>query len=306
MDTDLAFRLDRSIGPAPDDVDPLAGLLEQGHRALGRRRLATTAASAVAVLAVAGGVAVATSGDPDRAAPPLVDEPSASPSAAPSETPTTDAGLDGITHTRVKGGMLAQYDPETGALQVDLGTTVLQRVENPYDVAPPARSDALALLAGDGVEWWVALYEDLGSGGSAATPAAEARSNFEHWVRQQGAIATSDDEEPSESAHDVWPGIPADMVAFVGTTEELSPGDGVTILEQRAHVRLGDTFAGPDDRTAAALVRTGGGDMYYVVARIVDGEEQQDIAVPRSKGGADLDAFLDFARERYASGVGLL
>ena len=96
------------------------------------------------------------------------------------------------------------------------------------------------------------------------------------------------------------------MVAFVGGDRAAHPGRRRDDPRAAPHVSVGDSFAGPDDRTAAALVRTGGGDDYYVLARVVDGEEQQDIAVPVSKGGADLDAFLDFARERYASGAGLL
>ena len=204
MDTELATRIDRSLGPAPEGPDPLADLLREGHRAVRRRRLAVTVASAVAVLAVGGGTALATGGgDGGRAEAPVAEPPSST--SAPTPTPT------------------ATFSPS---------------------VEPPVGSD-------------------------------------------------------------VFPGTPADgLVTFGGGTgERLFPSEGVEILEQRPGVDVGPSFAGPGDRTAAARVRTPDGEVLYLLAREVEGQAQV-ITVPRATGGPDLDAFLRFARERYAEGGG--
>ncbi|MGI8522349.1 MAG: hypothetical protein ACR2K3_03425, partial [Nocardioides sp.] len=93
-------------------------------------------------------------------------------------------------------------------------------------------------------------------------------------------------------------------VRFVGDTEQLEPVRGTTILEQRAHVQVGTSFARPTDQTAAAEVRTSDGTLYYVLARRFDGKTPQYIAVPQGFGGATLDDFLTVARQRYADGGG--
>jgi hypothetical protein len=113
-----------------------------------------------------------------------------------------------------------------------------------------------------------------------------------------------DEASTSTSGSGDFPGTPADdVVSLAAGTQRLVPAEGVTILEQRPGVDVGSSFAAPGGRTAAARVRTADGQVVYVLARAVRGGSQA-IAVPEAKGGPDLDAFLAFARERYAPGGG--
>ena len=307
MDTELATRIDRSIGPAPDTDDGLSGLLEQGHRAVRRRQLALGSATAAAVAVIAVGASMLAGGPSNDAgtdvvqqpigSPTVVDSPTVEPSTGSSQPPPpTQAEVRQVLHRLVVG-------LDDRGVAVPSEGAVLRTVDNPFGVAPPAASQALQIQIGGGI-YWYARVDAPDQSGEAVTYSGNEKVSFRVWLNSVSTLAAGI--RPTDNGSEDFPGIAADMVAFVGGTEQLSPGDGVTILEQRPHVSVGDSFAGPADRTAAALVRTGGGDDYYVLARVVDGEEQQDIAVPVSKGGADLDAFLDFARERYASGAGLL
>ena len=181
--------------------------------------------------------------------------------------------------------------------------TVLRVVDNPFGVARPATSQALQIQIGGGV-YWYARFDAPGQGGEAVTYSGNETVSFRVWLNEVSNLAAGHD--PAGDRLGRLPRHRGRHGRLRRCDRGARPGDGVTILEQRAHVSVGDKLRGRDDRTAAALVRTGGGDDYYVLARVVDGQEQQDIAVPVAKGGADLDAFLDFARERYASGAGLL
>lgn len=304
MDTDLAGRLDRSIGTAPDGPDALAGVLAEGHRVVRRRRIAGSVASAAAVVVVVGGAALATGGSSDRAAPPVADPPAASPSvatdsasASPSPTPTA---------TWAWGEDLAAYDFARGEVVTRPDATVLRRIDNPYDLVPPAGSSALEMTSGAGVRFWYAFSWDDGGGGSASTRADQADGPFRSWVENVRPISGS---EAGPDTSDAPPpaGEPADgLVQFVGVTEELEALDGATVVTQRAGVRVGDDFAGPDDRTAAAQVRTAQGDELFVLVRAFPGEPAQVISVPVDEVGGGLDAFLDYARDAYAGGGGLL
>jgi hypothetical protein len=130
--------------------------------------------------------------------------------------------------------------------------------------------------------------------------------SFSSWVGEQRAAAEGD--PSSGGGQSDWPGIPdLELVRFVGSTERLEPVAGTTILRQRAHVSVGDAFAGPTDQAAAAKVEAADGERYYVIARRVTGSAPQYIAVTEADGGPTLADFLNLARARYAdNGGGLL
>jgi len=97
-----------------------------------------------------------------------------------------------------------------------------------------------------------------------------------------------------------WAGVPRDdLVAFAGDGT-LEPVGRTRLVEQRTGVDLG-SFA-PAAGTAVAEVVADDGSRWYLVAR--RSSDPRYIAVPAAKGGADLDAFLDLARARYAEGGG--
>ena len=194
------------------------------------------------------------------------------------------------------------YDLTTGELLINPVATVVQRVDNPFDVVAPATSVGLALTRGPKT-FWYALYWDT-SGGSTATSPAEHGRPFRVWLDEMQGIVPGDDVTIPPPGDGDFPGRPADdLVSLADGTERLVPAEGVTILEQRPGVDVGTSFAAPGDRTAAARVRTATGQVVYVLARVLDGTSQA-ISVPEAKGGPDLDAFLAFARERYAEGGG--
>lgn len=316
MDTDEHVRreIDRSFGDGPDRP-PDHDLLTRGHRALGRRRLAAGAV-AVAVVAAVAGTTLAASGLDDAAGPrrpgyaaspsagPSPSRPSTSPSTAvppaapsPSPTPPSRAAFRRALDTA------AVYD-DAGRLVIAPRATVLDRVAHPYRAQGPGRSVALALDF-HGYTYWVALYwsPDNTKRGSV-TWSGEQDSTFRAWVRDQAPRLVLD--EPTTSAGpDVWPGVPnPHLVRFVGSTEQLRALDGVRIVRQRAHVSVGASFAGPADRTAAALVEAADGTRSYVLARRTDGGPAQYIGVPEADGGPTVEAFLDLARTKYAEGGG--
>lgn len=313
MDTELASRIDRSIGPAPDTDDGLADLLAHGHRAVRRRHLALGCASAAAVAAVALATAVLSGDSGDRASE-VVQQPTGSPTAVDSPTavgsPTAEVPPDSSPPPpptqaevlRVLDRVFVTVD-DRGEVTLSEGT-VLREVDNPFGVAAPATSLGLEIQVGGGV-YWYARFDGPGQGGEAMTYSANEKGPFRAWLNQMSGLAAG--HRPADSGSDGFPGIPdLDLVAFVAGTERLAPSAGATILEQRPHVEVGEAFAGPGDRTAVARVRTDADEIYYVLARAVVGEEPQYISVPAAEGGAELDAFLQLARERYASGAGLL
>jgi hypothetical protein len=183
---------------------------------------------------------------------------------------------------------------------------LLARVEDPFGVGPQRASAGVAALV-DGWEVWFALVtEPDGSGGGTSMVATHAEEPFDAWVRDQAGIAAQDEGGPDQTVgEDVWPGVAdLDLVAFDGDTDTLVPRDGVEVLAQRGGVDAGASWAGPDDRTAAADVVDPDGERWFVLARSFDGKPAQYIAVPHGEGGRDLDAFLELARERYAEGGG--
>jgi hypothetical protein len=77
---------------------------------------------------------------------------------------------------------------------------------------------------------------------------------------------------------------------------------GVEILDQVLDPPLKD-FVLDGEPSAAALLQGPDGKKWYVLVRDIDGLET--ISTPFRTGGADLEEFLDYAREKYASGEGL-
>ena len=106
---------------------------------------------------------------------------------------------------------------------------------------------------------------------------------------QKLGLADAGRARTTSAGPDVWPGVPNPyLVRFAGSTERLEPVGGVRILRQRPHVSVGASFAGPADRTAAALVGAADGKRYYVLARRVDGVAGGVHRGARGRGRADV------------------
>ena len=306
---DIREQIDRSFGEGPG-AGSVDDLLTRGHRALARRRLIAGVAAA-AVVAVVGGTSFGAWGGTDagRDGAGIADGRTAGGrvSLAPSATPTTPATRRPPTRAeiaRVLRRGLAKYD-DRGALVIDPRAAVARRIDDPYAVTGPGRSVALVLEL-RGATYWYALYRspDGNGGGAGAWSGDHAEETFDAWVQDQRTIAQPDRAATSAGR---WPGVPNDNLVRFGAGERLRPLTGVRILEQRPHVSVGASFAGPGDRTAAALVEAADGTRSYVLARGPGGGAAQYIAVAAADGGSTLDDFLTLARARYAErGGGLL
>ncbi len=308
MDTiDIRREIDRSFGDGPETgaSDAIVDdLLSRGRRVVHRRRaLIATGAAAVAVaLVVNTTAAVGGSWGGAGGHTPVADAPGLSGTGGSTATadPTRTPSRKEIAHAL--GQHLVEYD-SSGHLVVDPAATVIRQIDNPFDVPAGDRSVAV-VLAYEGATYWFALeWEHDGSGSDSGIWAGDRRElTFGAWVARNKPTHPL---HRDQSGPGGWPGIPdLHAVQFVGDTEQLAPVDGTTILEQRAHVQVGESFAGPSDQTAAADVRTSDGNLYYVLARRSDGSTPQYIAVPHDVGGATLDDFITLARQRYATGGG--
>jgi hypothetical protein len=125
-----------------------------------------------------------------------------------------------------------------------------------------------------------------GASSSSSGAGGAPEGDFHDWVAKN--VAANDDNSAS-------------YVEFADDGS-LVASHGVTILDQRHPVQL-TNFALDGEPTAAALLQGSNGKKWYVVVRDSGGLDV--IATPFPTGGADLDAFLDYAREKYASGEGL-
>ncbi|WP_134766594.1 hypothetical protein [Nocardioides sp. 1609] len=294
--SDLADHLDSSFGDGPP-LPPADVRLRAGRRALRRRRL-TTAAGAVAVVAVlgtaytvldddstsaGGGVDVAGTPTPARASSAPPGSPTGSPTGAPATSPPTaaarpSAGLHG-------SDVWLEAD---GSVLKARGVTVTERIANPLASVLPHRSLGLA-YSRDGEDYWALLEYDPVGGSLTWDPAGKSFATLQQWIDDMVALQTGE------------PGLR--LVRF-GAGETLLPRAGVEILAQTGAVDLPDSFAGPGDRTAVAMV-TYEGMRWFVLAREIGGSEPEYLPTAGSVGGATIDDFLAYAADQYGSGEGL-
>ena len=276
MDLDLHESLTEGFGPEPPHR-PVADRLAAGHRAVRRRRLAGSVVAVAAATAVGLGATALSNGSSEQPGQVATD-----PTTDPTAEPTTDpaAGWD--------EGELARYN-DAGILELRPGVAVIDRVDEPYgDPTDYHHSVALALEFQGAQSWLIMEWDTDPDGASSSSSGAGAapEGDFQDWVAQN--VAANDDNS-------------AGYVEFADDGS-LVASHGVRILDQRHPVQLED-FVLAGEPSAAALLQGPDGKKWYVVVRDSGGLEV--IATPFRTGGPDLDAFLDYAREKYASGEGL-
>lgn len=172
----------------------------------------------------------------------------------------------------------------SGRLVLPSATRVLRIVPNPADVTAPEFSLGLDLEY-DGERQWALVQVD----GASWDPAYKSFAKLEQWLDDMVALNSGD-----ETQH---------LVKF-GANGALVGLPGVTVVRQRADVDLGESFAGPGDKTAVAEV-TFEGDTWFVPARRIGNEPPEFFPTAAIAGRETLDKFLDYAREQYANGEGL-
>ncbi|KQY57034.1 MULTISPECIES: hypothetical protein [unclassified Nocardioides] len=304
---DILDRLEDAIGDGPAHR-PIDARLSAGRAAL-RRRRAAVGVGALAMAAVLGGTAwVALPGsDPQVTnrddAPAFAGDPEADADTAkpvltpdrviyrtPAPTPQQRAELLG-------GGSFLAFAWEGTDLLVRPGWTFVRRLDGfakgQVSVAATMRSpqgelsNILMLAPGNGI-WSPARSAD----------------RLEPWARHQlkrlrdDAAANTDDSD--------MPGTVDGSGLVKITGESLAPVGETTILDQRTQPDLPNNFAKADDPSWVAQVRDDSGAEWFVLVRTVDGSDDY-MAVPAADAGnpSTLDAFLDWARPRYESEVGV-
>lgn len=296
----IADQIDAALGAAPPDVAPLDATLTLGRRALRRRRAAYVVGAAAAALVI-GGTAWATApGDegPDRTEDPGF---SGEVSDSTSPVPTQPVGGDGTAEPWVFGDEAAAL-MEDGTIVTKPGWEVVDTIEEPSG----PNTVAVDVTNGEKHQWF------LWSGaGTLHVPEAPDRdyASFGQWVTVNGPTMVADPGSDGDTGG-ALPGIERDDLVAFSPPQASSPEPGTLlplhdtqIIEQRPGVDVGASFAAPGDVTGAALVASEGS-RTFVLARRVDGDPAQYIAVNATRVMDTLDEFLEFARARYADGGG--
>ena len=268
----LQDEIDRSFGEGPEHR-PVDDRIAAGHRAL-RRRRATGAVAALAVVGVVGAGWYAVDPDQPTGSHQIAVDPTPSPSRA--------EVWEDNTPIRYVDGML----------RVRPGVVVHEHIANPYDYATPKTSDALDLTFEGQRTWIIAETSKDGFGYSSSVP-GNGWASFADWVADQVEGTTGGDAGWPETMR-----LTADGTVVAAA--------GATVHNRTDAPRLGPSFAPAGTPTGAAVVSVEGDEnSYFIVWRVVGGELDVITTPPRDVVGATFEELLKYARGKYASGEGL-
>ena len=274
----LDEQIERCFGTGPEHR-PVEHRIAAGRRAL-RRHRATQALTAVGMVAVLGTTYALTLPGRDHDA---TGQLAVSPTPGPPST-TATAGSQPW-----KRNLLARY-ADDGELEIRPGVVVHERIENPYGLAPPDRSDALDVTWRGRRVWTMVELQDDDLAYGTSVP-SNGWASFADYV--------ADQVDANGGAGDGWP---TNLTLTDGGRVVAAPG--VEILQRTDDPRLGDSFSPAGTPTGAVLARVGEVS-YFEVWRVVDGELDEIFVAPRVVEGATFEELLAYARARYASGEGL-
>lgn len=306
-DIDWQHELDSSFGSGHDVAT--GQYVAAGRKAVRRRRRLT--AVVVTASVVVGGSAVwAAAPDPTmRGDGPVATQP---PSPEPEPDQRRDDDRDRATDRERPGSQptMTVYEefignPATidqdGELKLSpLTDEVLERVPNPMGYGPAeGRSFGLRVIY-RGVEKYSLVAGNL-DGSSVSLNTNTATGDFASWLADKVSVQRSLDVYNRADAPDTSiTETPEEWLALgpAGSIESASPFVAVMAVRD---VDLGEGFAMEADRTGVARLQVAGS-TELVAWRVVAGE----LEVVRGPGRFDsLDAFVDWARQQYASGEGM-
>jgi hypothetical protein len=300
---DLPARLERAIGepPPPGELpDPrVAGL-----RAVRRRRATAVVAAAAVVVAAAGGVAALTGGSNREASSVQVaTDPTTSPAPVP-EPPVRPApdtvylpsvpvpGTDpaGTSTTRLRDDHWAAYRAD-GTLELLPDVTVVRRIDDP--IASDLTSVGLELSRPGKVDQFyvVELIEGMPGDVSTSVPVGGDYPTLESWIAHL------------DQPVDPMPLFPTDDLVTRAADGTLAPTEGARILDQRNGVEVSPRFSTAGDTSAALVTRNGR--RFFVLVRSSYGAIDVIVTPQEQAEAVELDGFIAWARQRYASGEGL-
>ena len=240
----LQQEIESSFGDGPAHR-PVEDRLAAGRAAVRRRRV-TGAVAAGAVVAVLGATFAVAAPGADR------------PGGEVATDPTTDAGPTQAPKVKQEpqdqliGDAPAELTPD--GLVLRDGARVIRQVTNPMGHTSPQKQSLGLVVEHDGRRYWMLLESDPRGASSVYDDAGRTFPTFDLWLADMVALQKG---EPLLA-----------LVAF-DQGETLVPEDGVEILDQRPSPDMPEGFAGPDDRTAVAMVRWQG-ERWFVLARQTD------------------------------------
>ena len=197
MDSAISEAIDRSLGDAPPEP-ALEEIIERGRRRQRMRRL--VASGSVVAVTVVGGVAASAvaGGATDHRTPPVSAISSATPptrSPSPtSEVPRyTGPGAPITTRTRTEGNSgvspdnLVDYGLD-GTVYVYPGARLTRWIDNPYGLAPPERSDAVAVEFHGTTYFFVLVRSSDGSSANNRIARGPWCPALTDWVQRQSGL----------------------------------------------------------------------------------------------------------------------
>lgn len=305
MDTEIDWQreLDSSFGSGPDV--PAGHYVAAGHRAV-RRRRATAAAMVVATVALGGGAVWADgSGSTLRG-----DAPVATEGVAPRQDRTTDGqrerDRDGSRPRSAPSmsveeeflGEPAVIEPDGTVKLSPLTDAELERVRNPMDYTrDQGRSVGLRVIY-QGVEKYTLLVTDH-DGTASSMHTNTASGDFPGWLAGKVELQRGLDAANAGSPDVVVE--TADSWLTLGEDGSVDAATPFVSVRQSREVDLGGSFALDADRTGVARLQVAGLPE-FVAWRVVDDELEVVYGGGRFES---LDAFVDWARQQYASGEGM-
>ena len=303
MGTEIDWQreLDSSFGTGQDQ--PPGHYVATGRAAVRRRRAASFAI--VASMVVGAGAAWASG--PGSA--PRGDAPVATQGASP----TADAQPTMSAKEARRKRLERMRDPARDSLET-MGSPgvltysglvlapgagpVLERVPNPMGYAEDEGRSLGVRLMVDGREQYALLTAYPNQGASATN--VQRTGDFEGWlaqaVRSQHTLDVANGVTPSGGDTSDQPWLVLDGAGNVSSARP-----GIVVVEQRTDVDLGESFS--MDATAAGVVRLlVDGRSEFAAYRVIGGTLD---VVPAGGTFDSMSAFIEWAREQYASGSGM-
>ena len=241
----LAEAFDRALdgGPAHRSIEERLAI---GRRAQRRRRTAmgATALATTLVLGAIGwaalpGEGASTAGDHSVTTAPPTQATVESPQAAPDETYAIFCHND----TSYPYSCPAKFSLAPGAV-------IVRKLDNP-STDPRAVGSEAVIATFEGKTWWAMTAErKSGAGWTSAVEATDR--DFEQWVLEMNVYNDRSDRE----GDDQWGGLETAWVTL-GDDGVLTPGQGVTILEQAVVPQTDDMPDGGPSATATIEVAGG-------------------------------------------------
>ena len=184
---------------------------------------------------------------------------------------------------------MVDYGPD--GIELRPGATIARRVDNPHGLTPPDSSLGL-VVEFEGETIWLSVTSTR-SGGSGTSETAEESGwpTFDEWLAAEVALQA---------------GSSGLELVSMDDNGDLTPEQGVEILEQQADPDLTSYIGDSVTASAVAMVRRGDATWFVLVIREPGTKDSvTNFAAAKTDGATNVDEFIAFARTRGDEGGGL-